>query len=184
MERRIVFLAGVHGVGKSTLAREVSKFTGIPFYAASALIRAYKQRPIDHGKVAIDPDDNQKILSLALADVKDEVPIIGLDGHFVLRGASAPYEVPDSLFESLAICGICLATGDSSVIYERLRDRDGSSALSEDEIRAISQLEALRAKAVAKKLAVPFLEVTSDNWMGMARWVQALTGSWQGRKAR
>ncbi len=59
----IVFVGGVHGVGKSTSCQEVAERTGLQWLTASSLIKAEEQSAVaEHSKVVLDAVGNQELL--------------------------------------------------------------------------------------------------------------------------
>ena len=86
----IIFLAGVHGVGKGFLGAPVASSMGIAHLTASQLIRAEKgQVTWGTDKKTSDLDNNQLALIRAVAQRRLTHPAILLDGHFVLRDAQS-----------------------------------------------------------------------------------------------
>lgn len=55
----MIFVSGVHGVGKSYFCNLVKESTGIETYSASTLIAAKKQSEFSKHKLIPDIDDNQ-----------------------------------------------------------------------------------------------------------------------------
>jgi adenylate kinase len=79
----VIFLAGVHGVGKGFLGTPVASALGISHLTASQLIREEKgQATWGHDKKTSDLDDNQLALIRAVAQRRLTHPSILLDGHF------------------------------------------------------------------------------------------------------
>ena len=84
----VIFLAGVHGVGKGFLGAPVASSMGVAHLTASQLIREEKgQATWGLDKKTSDLDDNQLALIRAVAQRRLTHPSILLDGHFVLRDA-------------------------------------------------------------------------------------------------
>ena len=59
----MIFVNGVHGVGKSYFCNLVKESTGIETYSASTLIAEKKQSEFAKDKLIPDIDDNQQFLS-------------------------------------------------------------------------------------------------------------------------
>ena len=59
----VIFVAGVYGVGKSTLCEKLSKELSIPFYSASDLISKVNGESYGTNKVVKDKSQNQDILA-------------------------------------------------------------------------------------------------------------------------
>ena len=122
--RQIIFLAGIHGVGKSTLAKQLTDRTGIECFSASDLIRAEKNSPVDKSKSVLDPDSNQSLLLDAITTHTPKVSHFILDGHFTLWNNDKIFKVPLDVFEQLPLAGILILTNSSELIRSRLNERD------------------------------------------------------------
>src|SRR4051794_30012125 len=118
----VIFLAGVHGVGKGYLGMPVAKALGICHFTASQLIREEKgQATWGTDKKVADLDDNQLALIRAVAQKRITDGDILLDGHFMLRnseGTLTPLE--QSVFAQLKLSGVILLTEDTNIIVGRL----------------------------------------------------------------
>jgi adenylate kinase len=154
----VIFLAGVHGVGKGYLGIPVAKALGISHLTASQLIGEEKGRAtwgID--KKVADLDDNQLALVRAVAQKRIADGDILLDGHFVLRnseGILVPLE--QSVFADLKLSGVILLTEDTNIIVSRLALRDGAPT-NLDEISELADAESVHAHAVCQALGLPLI---------------------------
>ena len=79
-----VFLAGVYGVGKSTLAQKVSEKAGIPFYSAGDLISEKNGEKYGANKIVVDKNRNQDILVECVSEILQRESRILLAGHFCI----------------------------------------------------------------------------------------------------
>lgn len=66
----MIFISGVHGVGKSYFCHMVKDATGIESYSASTLISQKKLSGFSANKLIPDIDDNQKYLLQAVNELK------------------------------------------------------------------------------------------------------------------
>lgn len=107
----IIFLAGVHGVGKSYLGEPAAKALGIAYRTASKLIREEKGAAtwaID--KKTADIDSNQTALIQAVSKLRAAGALL-LDGHFVLRDAQGTITpLTARVFSQLNLKGVILLT--------------------------------------------------------------------------
>lgn len=62
MERKIIFVAGVYGVGKTTLCEALSKKDEIHTYSSSDLISKNNNEKYGDNKYVKDSNKNQEIL--------------------------------------------------------------------------------------------------------------------------
>ena len=63
----MIFISGVHGVGKSYFCNLVKESTGIDCFSASTLIRERKKQGFPADKRVADIDENQLYLLAAVA---------------------------------------------------------------------------------------------------------------------
>jgi len=114
----VIFLAGVHGVGKGFLGTPVANSMGITHLTASQLIREEKgQATWGNDKKTSDLDDNQLALIRAVAHRRLTHPGILLDGHFVLRNAQGVLTpLATTVFKELHLTGVILKGRKSSPV--------------------------------------------------------------------
>lgn len=154
----VIFLAGVHGVGKGFLGAPVANSIGITHFTASQLIREEKgQATWGTNKKTSDLDDNQLALIRAVDQRRLTHPCILLDGHFVLRNAQGVLTpLATAVFKELHLTGVILLTEESNIIVSRLAMRDKGTP----DIQAISELtdaESAHAQAACNELGLPLV---------------------------
>lgn len=169
----VIFLAGVHGVGKGFIGAPVAQALGVSHLTASQLIREEKGLATwGADKNTSDLDDNQRALIRGVSQRRLTQKNILLDGHFVLRNAQGiltPLEA--EVFRELQLAGVILLTEESNVIASRLAMRD---RLETDE-RAISELaeaESAHAQTVCRKLGLPLTVIHAPNEKGVSEAIQ------------
>lgn len=148
----MIFISGVHGVGKSYFCNIVKEQLGINTYSASTLIAARKQKPFSPDKLVADIDINQQYLLAAIDDLRRSGDNFILDGHFCLLNAEGTVtRIGAETFTSLHPEAIILLTEDPKVIAARRKERDGIS-YDVDEIRLFQDEETAYAKEIASNL--------------------------------
>ncbi|MBM9614711.1 AAA family ATPase [Desulfobulbus rhabdoformis] len=163
--RRIVFVAGVHGVGKGYLCDRLTSMIDGEHVTASGLIKGRKELGV--AKAISGIDANQAILVEELAKFKTTSPFVLLDGHFCLYNQE--YEVSSiapRLFKELNVAYIVMITCAPSVILNRLINRDKNvSNLSTTQLEKLQNSEVEHSRLVAEEINVPitFLDVSGDN---------------------
>ena len=83
MSKKIIFIAGSYGVGKTTLCNQISKVMKIPSYSASDLISKQNNEQYGENKYVMDSKANQDILVNQVSKIQDNVFIV--NGHFCLK---------------------------------------------------------------------------------------------------
>ncbi len=150
-----IFLAGVYGVGKSTIGRKLNSLTSIPFYSAGDLISEINGETYGANKVVKDKNNNQKILSKAVQKKLNSDSRILLAGHFCIFDKECNIDIlPISVFKQLTIEKIILLEAENTTIFNHIANRD-SKEYSIDCLNSIIIKEKECAINTAKQLNVP-----------------------------
>jgi adenylate kinase len=153
----IVFVGGVHGVGKSTCCSEVASQLRCVHVTASDIIRRQRADAIAaKGKLVANVAGNQDLLQHGFELVKRSAgqSTILLDGHFALRdSARAIQSVSSDVFAGLGIEHLICFVDAPIAIVERLSSRDGET-LQIDEVAELQRAELETASAVAHALNI------------------------------
>jgi adenylate kinase len=157
----VIFVAGVHAVGKTTLCKRAEQELGIAHYSASGLIRAEKASVIPEREKAVNNvNDAQRLLIQGVARVKSlHAGRILLDGHFTLLtsdGCIEPVEV--EVFRALDVDRAILIHDTPEAIAQRWQARDGL-ANSLDTIKTHQEAEFKNARHVAQTMAIPLVVI-------------------------
>ena len=127
---KYILLVGVHGVGKTTLLKNLKKDVQFVALSISDLIRQAGNKIQSTDKFTKNIANNQELWKEELANYsfnKDNDVVI-LDGHFTLLNHSKEIvELPFSTFDGLEISKIILKTEQPVVIRERLEKRDNQN---------------------------------------------------------
>ena len=172
----VIFLAGVHGVGKSFLGDKVSKLIEIEHLSASELIKETKKNTNWAKDKSIDYiDENQLALISALNQrLKQEKDIL-LDGHFVLKSSNGNINnISTNVFSNLHLNGVILLEEDSVVIANRLNVRDGE-IVSLKSIKELAFQEKNHAINVCNSIEIPLIILSSANEATLLEAIQFLT---------
>ena len=152
-----IFLAGIYGVGKSTLAEELSLKVGIPVYSAGALISDVNGEIYGANKYVTNKYLNQEILAACVSVLLQSNNRIILAGHFCILNADGTVEkIPDTVFTKLQIEKIILLEAQPKIIKKHLTGRDGK----EYSLRSIENIllaERQCAQSTAQKLQCPLI---------------------------
>lgn len=151
----MIFLGGVHAVGKSCFCSLVREEIGLESYSASSLIAKREQQKLNADKLVNNVGDNQLVLSDAVREIrrKNGDNFI-LDGHFCLldKKTARPLRVPRRTFSELNPKAIVLLTERPEIISERRKVRDNVNVTP----KAVAEFQAMEeeyAKEIAKMLS-------------------------------
>lgn len=153
---RVVFVGGVHGVGKTSLCRRLAADAGATHLSASSLIVGGEHV----GKLVDSVADNQRRLVRALRSYESPTPLLLLDGHFALLTTSGiPQAVPMWTFREIAPSGLILLMAPVAAVRTRLLARD-ESGVGADDVGALQEQEATSAAKIAESLRLPLLSIS------------------------
>lgn len=123
--KKIVFVGGIHGVGKTTLCKKISNELALEHYSSSELISKLKAKNISKDKKVNDISGNQNILLQSVNKYLSEEKLYLLDGHFCLLDSyGCVTKIPFDTFKHLCLEAIIVLVDDESKISERLMGRD------------------------------------------------------------
>jgi adenylate kinase len=152
----MIFLGGVHGVGKTSMCAGVSERFGLRVISASAIIREERERPSSDSRTAVfNVAGNQGLLVRGVHRIVTDIPErYLLDGHFALRTLAGDIEEIDAdVFRAIGVSGLICLVDDPGAIAQRLAARDRAV----HDVIAISQLQAAElrsAEAAARTLGL------------------------------
>ena len=151
----IIFLAGVHGVGKGYLGSLVADELKILHRTASQLIREEKGRDTwDKEKLVVDVEENQLALILAINRLCETNETVLLDGHFVLRDKDGKFvRIAQDVFAELNLAQVIVLSEDSHLIAERIKLRDGL-AVTAASVAALAVEEESHAHDICRALGI------------------------------
>lgn len=152
-----IFLAGIFGVGKSTLGSKVSDQTGIPFYSAGDLISHINGEQYGANKLVANKNKNQTILIDAVTQLLRGTEHILLAGHFYIINKEGELDkLPEIVFEKLEIEKIILIEADCHSIISNLIERD-KKEYSVELIQDLMLQEHQAAILMAERLSCPLV---------------------------
>ena len=160
----MIFISGVHGVGKTYFCDMVKKELGINAYPASQLITEKKKAGFDSNKLVADIDKNQQYLLVAVDELRQKESNFIFDGHFCLLDTSGTVtRISVDTFTSLKPEAIILLTEKPEVISHRRKERDGIDVTPKS-IDAFQTEEQKYAEEVAEQIgAMLFISTGSED---------------------
>ncbi|MEL0637177.1 ATP-binding protein [Marinomonas sp. TI.3.20] len=157
--KKIVFIAGIHGAGKTTFCQKIQENMAIKHYSCSSLIKENSDY-IETSKTIDKAERNQLILIEVLNQISDEKLL--LDGHFCLIDKSnSVLRLDDSVFESLNLSAIVVLTCDVGTIHNRLQERDGTT-FGIELLQELQDAELERADTISSNLNIPLIHYHAD----------------------
>lgn len=148
----MLFISGIHGVGKTHFCNIIKEKTGIPTYSASDLISKIRNTPFDKNKIVPDINENQKYLIMAVSKLRASGNPFVIDGHFcLLNKFNEIQRIPYELFLDLKPEAIVLLTEKPRIIAKRRKERDNLN-ISIESIECFQEAESTYAEEVANKL--------------------------------
>lgn len=176
----VIFVAGVHAVGKTTACAHAAGAMDLVHYTASGLIKAEKASAIpERGKSVSDVDGNQVhlICGVEKARMQHQGRII-LDGHFTLSKPNGQIEaIAIEVFRALVLDGVVVYHDEPTAIAARLNQRDGENR-SPDVIAHHQNAELAHARLVATELNIPLKLLAAFDAKGLvssiADWIEAI----------
>ena len=112
MKDGIIFVAGIYGVGKSTLCERLGLSIGIPCYSAGDLISALNGETYGRNKTVVNKEKNQDILVAAVNDRLQKDTAFILAGHFCIFDKS--FKIENASYKD----GIFIETDEESYLYD------------------------------------------------------------------
>ena len=171
----LIFLGGVHGVGKSTFAEKLSEVMGIETVSASALIKKARKGKVTWSidKQTGEIDENQRLLLMEVNHKRLSGGSLILDGHYVLRNSTGTIEkIPVELFKQLQPSILLVLAENPSIILDRLNSRSDTSQSLKDIIE-IQKNEIEHAKNVSEALNIKLIEIKVPDEDVVSKKIQA-----------
>lgn len=153
----VILLAGIYGVGKSTLGEALSQRQGIPFYSAGDLISHVNGETYGANKAVADKAGNQDILAMQIERLLEQNDRILLAGHFCIVNKYGEVDrLPLDAFKNLHLDKIILLEAEERQIMDHLRARDAKK-YSPELVAALMKTEREMAYEVSTELNCPIM---------------------------
>ncbi len=180
-KKKLIFVGGIHGVGKSTICRNVCVDNTFTHLTASELIKSESHNKSllnnPSSKKVSALKDNQKCLTLALEKKTSQGGSFLLDGHFVLFDTDGKIQkIPLATFKKIMPEELVVITGDPKIIQDRLYGRDKQKY----ELRALREMqkkEVAHAIRIGAKLNIKVKQLEMDDTKGFLKLVKDSVGS-------
>ena len=163
MHQNIIFIGGIHGVGKGTICLKLADEFNFKHLSASQVLKWSEVSPDMSNKFVKDISDTQNRLIDGLGGLISREEKYLLDGHFCLFDSRGiPQKVSIDTFHKIAPKAITVVITDVIEIVNRLRKRDGKE-YDPFLLDKMQNSERRHAIFVAKELDIPFFEIRNSN---------------------
>lgn len=172
MKRNLIFVTGIHGVGKTSRCRAISDKFGLLYLNAGEVINREKEiHNIVKDKRVADVVDNQNFLIKGLNKSASEKNLL-LDGHLTLISNGYEIEkVPTRFLREINPALIILLMNNPDEIVKNLRNRDLKDYTVEL-ITSQQEIESKYAEQVAKELNVQIVKFNSYDEAGIIHFLK------------
>jgi adenylate kinase len=161
--KNIIFIGGIHGVGKGTICKEIALKTDIVHLSSSQILKWEEISDSDNKLVKnITSTQDRLIKGLKNLMKKDKKYI--LDGHFcLLNSKEVPTRIDEETFDQINPRAIAILIDDVVKIAVRLEVRDGKT-YNIKILNELQQMEIQYAKYLSDKYSIPYFEIKNGNY--------------------
>jgi adenylate kinase len=161
--KNIIFIGGIHGVGKGEICKEIALKTDIIHLTASQILKWEEISDNDNKLVKnITSTQNRLIKGLKNLIKKDKKYL--LDGHFCLLNSNeVPSRIDEETFDQINPKVIAIVIDDIEEIAKRLEARDGK-IYDRNVLNQLQQMETEYAKYLSNKYSIPYIEIQDGNY--------------------
>ena len=169
--RCIIFVGGIHGVGKSHLCQRLCEEFQYEHLVASELIKGndFKTGSEVKQKRVKSIGPNQNILIYKLQTILEPDNHYLLDGHFTLFDSKFNVQlIPIDTFQAINPSTLVVLKDEPLAIKKRLKMRDDID-YDVNSLDSMQNAEIKHAARVAQKLGIKFHEISVENIKALRR---------------
>ncbi|MBW8201748.1 ATP-binding protein [Flagellimonas abyssi] len=160
--REIIFVGGIHAVGKGTVCKELAQKFDFEHLSASQVLKWNEISDLKNKKVQNFSSTQDRLLTNLNKIIEPNKTYL-LDGHFTLLNSNGkPEKIDESTFIGIQPKFIILLTCEPQIIFERLKQRD-DSVYKLSVLEKMQQMEIEHANYISKKLEIPLFKVIDGN---------------------
>jgi len=161
--KNIIFIGGIHGVGKGTICKEIALKTDLIHLTASQILKWEKISDSDN-KLVKNITSTQDRLMKGLKNLIKKDKKYLLDGHFCLLNSNeVPSKINEKTFDQINPKVIAIVIDDVEEIAKRLEARDGK-IYDTNVLNQLQQMETEYAKYLSNKYSIPYIEIQNGNY--------------------
>lgn len=161
--KNIIFIGGIHGVGKGTICKEIVSKTDLIHITASEILKWSEISDSDN-KLVTNISSTQERLIVGLKNLikKDEKYL--LDGHLCLLNSNEiSSRIDEVTFDQINPKAIAIVIDNVEKIIKRLEIRDGKN-YDAKVLNQLQQMEIEYAKYLANKYSILYIEIKDGNY--------------------
>lgn len=172
---KIIFVGGVHGVGKTTICNTIASKFNIQHFSASNLISIEKEEQLLLNKQVENVAGNQDILVTAIEKYLNSDNWYLLDGHFCLLNKNNEVtKIPYPTYQAICPRAILVLIDEPENIYQRLISRD-SIKYELALLRSFQKQEIDYAEYIRDRLNIPCLTFNAtENYDKISTFIENL----------
>ena len=162
----IIFIGGIHGVGKETICKEIASKTDLIHITASEILKWNEISSSDNKLVNNISSTQERLINGLKNLIKNDKKYL-LDGHFCLLNANCiPCKIDEDTFDSINPKIISIVIDDIGKIVDRLEKRDNKKY----DIKILDELQKMEiehAKYLSKKYSIPYIEIINNDYKSL-----------------
>jgi len=167
--KKIIFVGGIHGVGKGYLCNKISKVYKIKYFSASKIIKWEEISSLNNKSVE-DINFTQNRLIKGLNEVIKNDKYYILDGHYcLLNTKNEPESVNIETFELINPIVLSVVVEDIEIIARRLSNRDKTN-YNFELLKRMQDMEIDYAQFLSKKLNIPFVKIYKQDYTSLIKY--------------
>ncbi|MBF4471732.1 ATP-binding protein [Flavobacterium sp. HJJ] len=161
--KNVIFVGGIHGVGKGTICNEIVLKTDLIHLTASQILKWEEISESDNKLVKdITSTQNRLIIGLKKLIKKDKKYL--LDGHFCLLNSNEiPHRIDEETFDYINPKIIVIVIDDVEKIAKRLEARD-NKIYNVNILNDLQKMEIDYARYLSNKYSIPYIEIKNGNY--------------------
>lgn len=163
LTKNIIFIGGIHGVGKGTICKEIVSKTDLNHITASQILKWNEISSLDN-KLVINISLTQERLIYGLKNLIEKDKQYLLDGHFCLLDSNGiPCKIDEETFDNINPKIISIVIDDVEKIAKRLENRD----YKKYDMKVLNELQEMEieyAKYLSNKYSIPYIEIRNSNY--------------------
>lgn len=166
--KNIIFIGGIHGVGKGTICMEIALRANIIHITASQVLKWDEISSTDN-KLVQNISSTQERLLLGLKNLIEKDKQYLLDGHFCLLNSNGvPCKIDEETFDNINPKIISIVIDDVGKIVERLEKRDNKKYDAQT-LNELQEMEIEYAKYLSNKYSIPYIEIRNNDYKSLLK---------------